>query len=76
MPEDIAPLFARQTIIGAGALLKNDERSAKQLREAVTSPNGTTQAALDVLMDNGAMALLMRETVTAALKRSKELGQA
>ena len=76
MPEDIAPIFARQTIIGAGALLKNDERSPKQLREAVTSPNGTTQAALDVLMDNGAMALLMRETVTAALKRSKELGQA
>lgn len=74
MPSDLAPLFARQTVVGAGLLLKKDNRSAKDLREAVTSPNGTTEAALDVLMGNGALAHLMRETVAAALKRSRELG--
>lgn len=75
MPEDIAPDFARQTIIGAGALLKKSPLSATELRQAVTSPNGTTQAALDVLMSAEGLPPLMRETVSAALKRAKELGQ-
>ncbi|MGJ8564051.1 MAG: pyrroline-5-carboxylate reductase [Alphaproteobacteria bacterium] len=75
MPEDIAPDFARQTIIGAGALLKESPLSATELRQAVTSPNGTTQAALDVLMSAEGLPPLMRETVSAALKRAKELGQ-
>lgn len=75
LPEDLAPDFARQTIIGAGELLKKDPSSATQLRQAVTSPNGTTQAALDVLMRADGLPPLMRETVAAALKRAKELGQ-
>ncbi len=75
LPEDIAPAFARQTIIGSGALLAKSPESAMELRRAVTSPNGTTQAALDVLMDANGLAVLMRETVKAALKRAKELAQ-
>lgn len=75
LPEDLAPDFARQTIIGAGALLKESSQSATELRQAVTSPNGTTQAALDVLMGVEGLPPLMRDTVNAALKRAKELGQ-
>lgn len=75
LPEDMAPDFARQTIIGAGELLKKDTSSAAALRQAVTSPGGTTQAALDVLMGADGLPPLMRETVSAALKRAKELGQ-
>lgn len=76
LPEDIAPDFARQTIIGAGALLKKDPSTATELRQMVTSPGGTTQAALDVLMGVDGLPPLMRETVAAALRRAKELGQA
>ena len=71
MPADLAPEFARQTIIGAGALLDATKGSASEHRVAVTSPNGTTQAALDVLMP--ALPALMRETVKAALKRAMEV---
>lgn len=73
LPADIAPQFARQTIIGAGALLEASKDTAGDLRRAVTSPNGTTQAALDVLMTDHGLPLLMREAVKAALKRAKEL---
>ena len=73
MPADIAPLFARETIIGAGELLKQSDQPASDLRVAVTSPNGTTQAALDVLMSENGLAPLMKQTVRAALKRAKEL---
>jgi len=74
LPEDMAPDFARQTIIGAGALLKSSPMSATELREAVTSPGGTTQAALDVLMRRKGLRQLMNETVFAALARAKKLG--
>lgn len=73
LPENIAPDFARQTLIGAGALLAASPYSATELRQAVTSPKGTTEAALDVLMDANGLSPLMRETVKAALKRAKEL---
>lgn len=73
LPADLAPEFARQTIIGAGALMASVETPASELRVAVTSPNGTTQAALDVLMPS--LPALMRETVKAALKRAKELAK-
>ena len=71
LPADLAPEFARQTIVGAGALLEGTHATASDLRVAVTSPNGTTQAALDVLMP--ALPTLMRDTVKAALRRAKEL---
>jgi len=74
LPKDIAPDFARQTIIGAGYLMKSSSISAAELREAVTSPGGTTQAALEVLMRRKGMRQLINEAVFAALGRAKELG--
>lgn len=75
LPADIAPEFARQTVIGASTLLAHTETPASELRQNVTSPNGTTAAALDVLMGPHGLASLMRETVQAALKRAKELAE-
>jgi len=75
LPEDLAPEFARQTIIGAAGLLESSDEPASQLRQNVTSPNGTTQAALDVLMGLEGLPPLMRETVQAALRRAKELAK-
>lgn len=73
LPQDLAPVFARETIIGAAALMKQSGEPADDLRVAVTSPGGTTQAALDVLMSDGGMVPLMKLAVRAALKRAKDL---
>jgi len=67
--------LAAQTLIGAGALLAESGQSATELRRGVTSPNGTTQAALDILMQENGMAKIIREAVTAAYHRSQELGK-
>ncbi len=67
--------FARQTIIGAAALLEADDTPASQLRENVTSPKGTTAAALSVLMAPDGLEPLMERTVRAARQRSEELGR-
>ncbi|MEP3892133.1 MAG: pyrroline-5-carboxylate reductase [Hellea sp.] len=75
LPDDIAPEFARQTIIGAAGLLEASPESAAQLRRNVTSPKGTTEAALDVLMGLDGLPSLMRETVQAALRRAKDLAE-
>jgi pyrroline-5-carboxylate reductase len=71
---ELAMQLAKATVAGAGALAEQADDSPSQLRVNVTSPNGTTQAALEVLMDetNGFPALLTR-AVTAATNRSKEL---
>ena len=68
--------LARQTVIGAAALLEADSSSAATLRENVTSPKGTTAAALEVLMGTDGMEMLMDRAVRAARKRSEELGRA
>lgn len=68
--------LARQTVIGAAALLEADSSSAATLRENVTSPKGTTAAALEVLMGTDGMEMLMDRAVRAARKRSEELGKA
>lgn len=73
LPDKLAPIFARQTIIGAAGLLESSDETASQLRQNVTSPNGTTQAALDVLMGLEGLPALMRDTAQAALRRAKEL---
>jgi len=73
LPNDLAPIFARETIIGAASLMKQSGQPADDLRVAVTSPGGTTQAALDVLMSDGGMVPLMKLAVRAALKRAKDL---
>jgi pyrroline-5-carboxylate reductase len=66
--------LAKATVAGAGALAEASADSPEQLRINVTSPNGTTQAGLEVLMaeETGLMPL-MRATVGAATNRSKEL---
>ncbi|WP_328702867.1 pyrroline-5-carboxylate reductase [Arenibaculum pallidiluteum] len=73
LPEDLATRLARATVSGAGELLHRSPESAGQLRRNVTSPNGTTQAALDVLMAPSGLAALMTEAVAAATRRSREL---
>jgi pyrroline-5-carboxylate reductase len=74
LPEALALQLARATVAGAGALVMESGEDPGQLRKNVTSPNGTTQAALEVLMDdtNGFPSLLPR-AVKAATERSREL---
>jgi len=76
LPAELAMQLAKATVAGAGALAEAAEEDPGQLRVNVTSPNGTTQAALEVLMkeDSGFPALL-NEAVRAATERSKELSR-
>ncbi len=70
---DLAAQLARATVAGAGALLEAGETDPAILRKNVTSPGGTTEAALNVLMGDGGMKPLFGRAVAAAAKRSKEL---
>ncbi|MCC5976042.1 MAG: pyrroline-5-carboxylate reductase [Rubellimicrobium sp.] len=71
---DLAMRLAKATVGGAGQLAEEAAEDPAQLRRNVTSPNGTTQAALEVLMDDGAgLPPLMRRAVAAAAARSREL---
>jgi pyrroline-5-carboxylate reductase len=70
---ELAKRLARETIAGAGELLHRSELSSETLRQNVTSPGGTTAAALDVLMDKDGFKPLLERAVAAAAKRSKEL---
>ena len=73
---ELAMTLAKATVAGAGALAMAAEDPPAQLRVNVTSPNGTTQAGLDVLMDTkDGLPPLIRRTVTAATERSRELGR-
>ena len=75
LPRDMAMTLARATVCGAGELAYRSDESAEQLRINVTSPAGTTAAGLDVLMNESTgLTPLMRETVKAAARRSRELG--
>ncbi len=73
LPADMAARLARSTVSGAGALLDATDRDAGQLRQDVTSPGGTTAAALAVLMRAGGLPDLMREAVAAGRHRAGEL---
>lgn len=75
LPEDTARLLAMQTVYGAGALAASSKDTPTRLREQVTSPNGTTAAALSVLMGGDKLKALVTEAVEAAQKRSVELGK-
>lgn len=75
LPEALAEQLARATIIGAGALIDATGENAASLRQGVTSPGGTTAAALAVLMKEPGMDALVRQAVAAATARSKELGR-
>ncbi|MBF0168962.1 MAG: pyrroline-5-carboxylate reductase [Alphaproteobacteria bacterium] len=71
---DLAARLARATVYGAGELLYRQDAPAATLRQNVTSPGGTTAAALAVLMaEQGGLQSLMDEAVAAAAKRSREL---
>lgn len=70
---EIAMALARATIIGGGAMLEAGSESAAQLRENVTSPGGTTAAALSVLMGTQGLEQLMTAAMTAARDRAQEL---
>lgn len=77
LPSDLALRLARATVAGAGALAQETSGDPAQLRRDVTSPNGTTQAGLEVLMDAASgLNPLIRRTVRAAAARSMELGRA
>lgn len=69
-----AEILAMQTVFGAGALAASSEDTPTKLREQVTSPKGTTAAALDVLMGADRLKNLVIEAVSAAHKRAVELG--
>jgi pyrroline-5-carboxylate reductase len=75
LPEALASKLARETVAGSGELLHRSELSAATLRQNVTSPGGTTAAALEVLMGAEAMQALMTRAVAAATARSKELAK-
>ncbi|NKC22841.1 pyrroline-5-carboxylate reductase [Ochrobactrum oryzae] len=75
LPQETAALLAMQTVMGAGALADASTDTPSKLREQVTSPNGTTAAALDVLMGGDRLRKLVAEAVEAARKRSVELGK-
>ena len=73
LPEDLAMELARATVSGAGDLMRLSAEPPAQLRQNVTSPGGTTEAALEVLMDINGLQKLMTAAVAAAAARSKEL---
>ncbi len=75
LPSDTAKLLAMQTVYGAAALAAESDEEPGRLREQVTSPNGTTAAALSVLMGEDRLKKLVGEAVEAARKRSVELGK-
>ena len=75
LPQELATRLARETVAGSGELLHRSELASAALRENVTSPGGTTAAALEVLMGPDGMRSLLTRAVAAATKRSKELAK-
>ena len=73
LPADLAERLARATVEGAGELLHRSDLAPGTLRENVTSPGGTTAAALAVLMAADGLDPLMRDAVAAARRRAEEL---
>ncbi len=75
LPEGLSATLAKETVVGAAMLADQDSRSPAELRRAVTSPGGTTQAGLEALDADPGLPLLVRNAVRAAANRSKELGE-
>lgn len=75
LPETLATTLARATVAGSGELLHRSDLPSATLRQNVTSPGGTTAAALDVLMANDGLQPLMTRAIAAATRRSKELAK-
>nr|WP_172804687.1 pyrroline-5-carboxylate reductase [Afipia sp. GAS231] len=75
LPAELATKLARETVAGSGELLHRSELTSTTLRQNVTSPGGTTAAALEVLMGTGGMQTLLTRAVAAATQRSKDLAK-
>lgn len=71
----LAERLAFQTVIGAGALMEQTREHPGALRKAVTSPNGVTAEALEVLTNPTGFPAMVKRAVSAAVSRSKELGK-
>ena len=75
LPAELATKLACETVAGSGELLHRSDQPAATLRQNVTSPGGTTQAALEVLMAKDGLHPLMIRAIAAATKRSIELAK-
>ena len=75
LPADLATKLARETVAGSGELLHRSEQDSATLRQNVTSPGGTTAAALGVLMGEPGLRELMIRAIAAATTRSRELAK-
>jgi pyrroline-5-carboxylate reductase len=75
LPTELATRLARETVAGSGELLHRSELDAATLRRNVSSPGGTTAAALEVLMGADGMQSLLTRAVAAATQRSRELAK-
>jgi pyrroline-5-carboxylate reductase len=75
LPPELATRLARETVAGSGELLHRSELDAATLRRNVSSPGGTTAAALEVLMAPDGMQSLLTRAVAAATQRSRELAK-
>jgi pyrroline-5-carboxylate reductase len=73
LPAALAARLARETVAGSGELLKRSALDAATLRQNVTSPGGTTAAALEVLMGPGGFDELLTRAIAAATRRGREL---
>ena len=73
LPHELAQKLARETVAGSGELMHRSPLDAATLRQNVTSPGGTTAAALDVLMGPNGFDKLLTEAIAAATRRSREL---
>ncbi len=75
LDKDVAMRLASRTVAGAGALMLETGETPNVLRKQVTSPGGTTEAALDVLSAADGLGPLLRRAVSAAAQRSRDLGK-
>ena len=75
LPDQLATTLARATVAGSGELLHRSDLPSATLRQNVTSPGGTTAAALEVLMATDGMQPLMTRAIAAATRRSRELAK-
>jgi pyrroline-5-carboxylate reductase len=75
LPQELATRLARETVAGSGELLHRSDLPSATLRQNVTSPGGTTAAALEVLMGPDGMQSLLTRAVAAATRRSRELAK-
>lgn len=73
LPAKLAETLARETVAGSGELMRLSPLEAATLRQNVTSPGGTTAAALEILMGTGGLEPLMIKAVAAAARRGREL---